>query len=379
MNPLITLVVGARPNFMKIAPLMHAFAARAPDYELCLVHTGQHYDDAMSEAFFTQLGIPTADVHLGVGSGTHAEQVGRTMIKFEKVLRARRPNWVVVVGDVNATCACAITAKQEHIRLAHVEAGLRSFDWSMPEEVNRVVTDRLADFLFTPDAMADANLEKEGVTADRIHRVGNIMIDTLESQREAAAALDPSRIVADALVAPRGTVELTDKGYALLTMHRPGNVDTAEVLAALAGYIVDELSSECPVVWPIHPRTQKNLEAAGLWERVVGAAQVLVTRPLDYRSMLRLNQGARVCLTDSGGLQEECCVLGTPCLTMRDNTERPITLVAHGGCSLLVGNDVGRIRAAMGDAEALSCTTSRPPLWDGQTANRIVDAFVEAG
>lgn len=377
MKPLIMLVVGARPNFMKIAPLMRAFAAQAADHALCLVHTGQHYDGAMSDSFFSQLGIPQADVHLGIGSGTHAEQVGRTMIEFEKVVRDRKPNWVILVGDVNATCACAITAKKEGVRLAHVEAGLRSFDWSMPEEVNRVVTDRLSDLLFTPDQFADANLAAEGASADRIRRVGNIMIDTLESQREAAADLDLGRIVGGACAGADKSIELTDEGYALLTVHRPSNVDAQDVLGALVDYVLDELSNEFPVVWPIHPRTRKNLEATGLWERVAGAARVFATGPLDYRATLRLNMAARVCLTDSGGLQEECCVLGTPCLTLRDNTERPITLVENGGCSLLVGSDVGRIREAMTQVRTMSRAAARPPLWDGRTAERIVDAVAE--
>jgi UDP-N-acetylglucosamine 2-epimerase (non-hydrolysing) len=363
---------------MKIAPFARELA-RFPDrFESLLVHTGQHYDEALSAAFFRELGIPAPDIDLGIGSGSHAEQVGRTMIAFEKVVQERAPDWVVVVGDVNATCACAITAKKEHVKLAHIEAGLRSFDLDMPEEINRMVTDRLSDLLFTTDAMADANLRREGVPDDRIRRVGNIMIDTFEAQRERAVALDPQRIVERQPLegVARGTLPvLADNAFAVMTLHRPSNVDARSALTAVVEVALGDIASRMPLVWPMHPRTRKQLEAFGLWSRLAAHPSVLLTPPLGYLDMLRLTLGARVMLTDSGGLQEECCVAGTPCVTLRRNTERPITLREHGGVSTLVGNDPARIRAAFLDAMAEPRTPQRPPLWDGHAAERMVACF----
>ena len=374
----IMSVVGARPNMMKLAPFAHALAAHAGRLEHCIVHTGQHYDHKMSQTFFESLGIPPPDVDLGVGSGTHAEQVGRTMIEFEEVVRQRRPDWVVVIGDVNATAACAITAKKEHLRCAHIEAGLRSFDMDMPEEINRLVTDRLSAALFTPDAISDANLRAEGVPPARIHCVGNIMIDTLERNREQAARLDPAAIVranaGDGV--PSGPLPpLADDAFAAVTLHRPSNVDDPAILGPLVDFFVDELTRDMPLIWPIHPRTRKQLETFGLAAKVRGCRSILLTEPLGYHDMLRLNMGARVMFTDSGGLQEECCVLGTPCLTLRWNTERPVTLVEQGGVSLLVGNDLGRIREAYRRVKDQPRTPRRPPLWDGHTAERIAAFF----
>ena len=376
----IMSVVGARPNFMKIAPLVRELARFPEQIEHCLVHTGQHYDAAMSDAFFRDLGIPAPDVDLEIGSGSHAEQVGRTMIAFEKVIQARKPEWVVVVGDVNATCACSITAKKEHVRVAHIEAGLRSYDLDMPEEINRLVTDRLSDLLFTTDAIADDNLRREGVPDERIRRVGNIMIDTLEQQRERARALVPRQIV-ERQALP-GVVRstwpaLADDAFAVMTLHRPSNVDDRAVLAPLIELVLGEVAATTPIIWPVHPRTRKQLEAFGLWEAIAACPAVILTAPLGYLEMLRLTMGARVMLTDSGGLQEECCVLGTPCLTLRRNTERPATLQEHGGASILVGNDPGRVRAAFRTALAAKRAAHRPPLWDGHTAERIVACFLE--
>jgi UDP-N-acetylglucosamine 2-epimerase (non-hydrolysing) len=374
----IMSVVGARPNFMKIAPFARELARFPGQFEPLLVHTGQHYDEAMSAAFFRELGIPAPDIDLEIGSGTHAEQVGRTMIAFEKVVQQRRPDWVVVVGDVNATCACAITAKKEHVKLAHIEAGLRSFDLGMPEEINRMVTDRLSDLLFTTDAMADDNLRREGVPDERIRRVGNIMIDTLEQQRPRAAGLDPQHIVERQRLegVARGPLPaLADDGFAVLTLHRPSNVDDRSVLAALVDVLLGEVASRMPLIWPVHPRTRKQLEAFGLWSQVTVCPAVVLTPPLGYLDMLRLTLGARVMLTDSGGLQEECCVAGTPCVTLRLNTERPVTLREHGGVSILVGNDPVRIRAAFLDALAEPRAPHRPPLWDGRAAERMVAYF----
>ncbi len=371
----IISVVGARPNFMKIAPFCKELA-KHPEIKHVLVHTGQHYDVRMSDSFFVDLGIPEPDIHLNIGSGSHAEQVGRTMIEFEKVVRAEKPDWIVVVGDVNATCACAIVAKKEHIKLAHIEAGLRSGDIDMPEEVNRLVTDRLADLLLTPDRISNANLKAEGVADERIAFVGNIMIDTLEAQRAVAASRTPAEIAGRELLEPRAIPVLPENGFAVVTMHRPSNVDQLETLGPLVDFLTMEVAADMPLLWPIHPRARKQLEGFGLWERV--RANVILLNPLGYHDMLRLNMGARVMLTDSGGLQEECCVLGTPCLTLRWNTERPVTLKEHGGASFLVGNEVARIRQAYCQVMNSNRQPQRPELWDGHTAERIVDSLIKA-
>jgi UDP-N-acetylglucosamine 2-epimerase (non-hydrolysing) len=325
------------------------------------------------------LSIPVPDVDLGIGSGTHAEQVGKTMIAFEKVIHDRKPDWIVVIGDVNATCACSITAKKEHIRLAHIESGLRSFDLNMPEEINRLVTDRLSDLLFTTDSIADANLLKEGVPPARIKRVGNIMIDTLEAQRATAAALDlTSLCTAFALPgASHPLPPLKDNRYCVITLHRPSNVDDLDILAPLVTFLIEEVAPVLPLIWPVHPRTRNILESSGLWKGLQTAPGLILTQPLGYHEMLRLTTGAKVMLTDSGGLQEECCVMGTPCLTLRWNTERPITLREHGGVSVLVGNDVERLRTGFREAAAHPRAVCRPPLWDGHTAERIVACFKE--
>ena len=372
----IISVVGARPNFMKIAPFCKALA-EYPNVRHILVHTGQHYDVRMSDSFFTDLEIPEPDIHLNIGSGSHAEQVGRTMIEFEKVVKIERPDWIVVVGDVNATCACSIVAKKEHIKLAHIEAGLRSGDIDMPEEVNRLVTDRLADLLLTPDRISNANLKAEGVSDKRIAFVGNIMIDTLEAQRLKAASRSIEEIVQRELLESLDFPELLDNNFAVMTMHRPSNVDQIETLKPLTDFLTDEVAKDMPLLWPIHPRARKQLEAFNLWEKVKD--NIILLNPLGYHDMLRLNMGAKVMLTDSGGLQEECCVLGTPCLTMRWNTERPVTLKEYGGASLLVGNDVKKIRAAYCKVLHEQRNPQRPELWDGHTAKRIVKMILEYG
>ena len=372
----IVSVVGARPNFMKVAPLCRALKAY-PQVEHVLVHTGQHYDVRMSEQFFKELDIPNPDINLGIGSGSHAEQVGKTMIAFEKVVREEKPDWVVVLGDVNATIACSITAKKEHVKCAHVEAGLRSRDMDMPEEINRLVTDRLSDLLFTPDRLSDANLRAEGVPEERIKFVGNIMIDTLEREREKASALDLNAIIRENLVESSNpqTLKLSNDSYVAMTMHRPSNVDQRETLGPAMRFFLDEVVKDYPIVWAIHPRAQKMLKEFGLWEEVVSNPNMILVNPLGYHAMLRLNMGAKLFMTDSGGLQEECCVLGTPCLTMRWNTERPITLAEHGGASRLVGNDVGKIRAAYHEALSTDRKPSRPEFWDGHTAERIAQVL----
>lgn len=375
----IVSVVGARPNFMKVAPFCQALKAY-PEVKHILVHTGQHYDVRMSEAFFKDLGIPSPDINLEIGSGSHAEQVGKTMIAFEKVLQEEKPDWVVVLGDVNATIACSVTAKKEHIKVAHIEAGLRSWDIDMPEEVNRLVTDRLSDLLFTPDKLSDQNLLNEGVPQERIKFVGNIMIDTLERERARAEQINLNQIVQENLIdelVGRELPQLEDNCFVAMTMHRPSNVDHDEILAPLMDYLLNEVTQQYPVIWAIHPRTLGKLKAFGLWDAVKSCKNLLLVKPLGYHAMLRLNMGAKLFMTDSGGLQEECCVLGTPCLTMRWNTERPITLAENGGASVLVGNDVAKIRQAFNQAVTESRHLMRPELWDGKTAERIAEVLVK--
>jgi len=379
----IMSVVGARPNFMKISPFVNAIMkhnqANGNDsaIEHYLVHTGQHYDVSMSEAFFNALNIPNPDISLEIGSGSHAEQVGRTMIEFEKVVKANKPDWVVVVGDVNATCACSIVAKKEHINLAHIESGLRSRDMNMPEEINRLVTDRLSDLLFTTDEIASMNLRMEGVPEVRIKFVGNIMIDTLMANKEKAQKLALKQIVSiNALEDRSHNFNSNTKDYALITLHRPSNVDLPDVLGHLIDFFCDEVCNDMPIIWPIHPRTCKNLKTFGLWKKVVGTVNMVLLNPIGYHEMLRLNMGARLMLTDSGGLQEECCVLGTPCLTLRWNTERPVTLKEHGGVSVLVGNVIDRIRQTYNQTLQEKCRPMQPALWDGRTAERILRELI---
>ena len=379
----IMSVVGARPNFMKIAPFVRALknenAVRAESgrrpIEHVLVHTGQHYDERMSANFFDALDIPRPEIDLGVGSGTHAEQVGRTMIAFEPVVQEHRPDWVVVVGDVNATCACALTAKKEGVNVAHIEAGLRSRDMSMPEEINRIVTDRLSDLLFATEDIACQNLRQEGVPEDRVKRVGNIMIDTLEANRERAMSLRIEDILKENLLDGTPRHAPADNTFALMTLHRPSNVDHPEILGPMVDFLCREVAEEMPLIWAIHPRTRKMLESFGLWRRVVDARGVILLHPLGYIDMLRLNMGARILLTDSGGLQEESCVLGTPCITLRWNTERPVTLVEHGGVSQLAGNDITTVQRLYSEMKARPKIPHIPPLWDGRTAERIVACF----
>jgi UDP-N-acetylglucosamine 2-epimerase (non-hydrolysing) len=391
----IISVVGARPNFMKIAPFIAAIdqynrlTANSPRPERSrreepiahlLVHTGQHYDDRMSKTFFEELNIPDADINLEVGSGTHAEQVGHTMIEFEKVIKDEKPDWVVVVGDVNATLACSVTAKKEWVKVCHIEAGLRSGDIKMPEEINRLVTDRLSDLLLTPDHLSTENLLKEGTPQDKIVFVGNIMIDTLEANRTKASSLHIDEIIGKNLPPDYTPVASVphDEDYALITLHRPSNVDQKEVFEPIMRFIMDEVSQGLTIIWPIHPRTKKQLQQFGLFEEVNKHPKMILLEPLGYFDMLRLNMGARVMLTDSGGLQEECTILGTPCLTLRWNTERPVTLKEYGGASVLVGNNVNRIREEYKKALNKKREPKFPPLWDGNTAQRCLAAIIAA-
>lgn len=384
----IISVVGARPNFMKIAPFIQAinkyntslsfFPSSAPPISHILVHTGQHYDDRMSKAFFEDLNIPDADINLGIGSGSHAEQVGNTMIAFEKVLKEEKPDWVIVVGDVNATLACSITAKKENINCCHIEAGLRSGDMSMPEEINRLVTDRLSDLLLTPDKISSYNLRNEGVSESKIRFVGNIMIDTLEKFREKASSLELSEILKrNVMLKNQFRPILNDQDYAVITLHRPSNVDEKNIFSELVHFLTRESSNILPFIWPIHPRAFKNLEQFGLWQEVIEQKNIILLHPVGYLDMLRLNMGAKMILTDSGGLQEECTVLGTPCLTMRQNTERPVTLTENGGVSVLTGNNIKCLREEFHIALKKPHIQLRPELWDGHSAERCLKAILE--
>ncbi len=344
-------VVGARPNFMKAAPVMAALAETAPGVRQVLVHTGQHYDDNMSDVFFRQLGMPRPDINLEVGSGTHAAQTAHIMLRVEPALLAQHPSLVVVYGDVNSTAACALVAVKLGIPIAHVEAGLRSFDRTMPEEINRLVTDQLADYCFITSPEAETHLLREGVAAGKIHFVGNTMIDTL------------ARLV-DLAVPPAGLA--LDGEHVLVTLHRPGTVDDDKVLGPLYKTLV-ELSRERPVVFPVHPRTRARLDRLGL-----GAPpnRLLMMPPLGYLEFLWLEKNARLVVTDSGGVQEETTWLGVPCLTFRDNTERPVTVTQ--GTNVLVGRDPDRLRAEC--TRALTTprpTTRRPQGWDGHAGARI--------
>ncbi len=357
-------VVGARPNFMKAAPLLAAFAEGPTPLPCALVHTGQHYDAEMKDAFFRQLGIPEPDVDLGVGSGSHAWQTAEIMRRFEPVLEAQRPEAVIVVGDVNSTVACALVAAKLGVPVVHVEAGLRSFDRSMPEEINRVLTDQLSELLFTTERQARENLLREGIAPWRIHFVGNVMIDTLRAQEPRAVPAAETL----ARLSPRALRRAGEAGHALLTLHRPGNVDRPEVLRGILDAVA-EIARRLPVVFPVHPRTRAAIERLGVAGRLE-AAGVVLAGPLGYLEMLGLMREARLVLTDSGGMQEETTALGVPCLTLRENTERPVTLTE--GTNELVGTDPERIRAAAGRVLAGGGRRGRvPERWDGRAAWRI--------
>jgi UDP-N-acetylglucosamine 2-epimerase (non-hydrolysing) len=354
-------VVGARPNFMKVAPVVAAMRRRAREFQPIVVHTGQHYDAQMSDAFFRDLELPEPDIHLGVGSASHAAQTANVMLRFEPVVLSERPDWVVVVGDVNSTLACALVCAKLQVKVAHVEAGLRSRDRTMPEEINRVVTDQIADLLLTPSPDADENLRAEGIPPERIRLVGNVMIDALYAHLERAKR---SNI--------REQLHVKDRAYAVVTLHRPANVDDAAVLTRILVALA-ALSRRLPVVFPVHPRTRQRLADFDLLAHTVERApQLQLVEPLGYLDFLHLLSGARLVLTDSGGLQEETTALDIPCLTLRANTERPIT-VTHG-TNRLVGTDPREIIRSAHDALD-EPRPSQPPIWDGQAADRILNAI----
>jgi UDP-N-acetylglucosamine 2-epimerase (non-hydrolysing) len=350
----VHLIAAARPNFMKVAPLWHALTA-APDFEPVLIHTGQHYDANMSDAIFADLSLPQPDHHLGVGSGSHAEQTGRVMMAYEAVAQAERPDWLVVVGDVNSTLACALVGAKLRIPVVHLEAGLRSRDRDMPEEINRLATDAIADVLWTPSVDGDENLLAEGTAPERIALVGNIMMDSFELVRpKIEAAAEPQ-----ALGLP--------ERYGVVTLHRPSNVDDPATLAALVEALL-EVQARLPLVFPVHPRTAQRLAAAGL-DKTLEEGGVRLVGPLPYVRFMSLVAGAAAAITDSGGIQEETTYLGIPCLTLRENTERPITI--DQGTNRLV--NAATLAAAFDEAMATPPSErARPANWDGRTAERCV-------
>lgn len=362
-------VVGARPNFMKIAPIMEELN-RFPDIEHCLVHSGQHYDDLLSGNFFADLGLPKPDVNLEAGSGSHAVQTAEIMKRIEPVLLDYKPQMVLVVGDVNSTLASAVTAVKLGIDVAHIEAGLRSFDVTMPEEINRKLTDAISSLLFVTEKSGVENLKREGVPDEKIFLVGNVMIDSLLRHRDLAAKSP----ILDRLGLPRSGAAC--RPYGVLTLHRPSNVDDPETLQGILS-AVSELAAELPVFFPIHPRTRRNIESFGLMRYLTDAAAVnrvgiAPLDPLGYLDFLSLNDHARIVLTDSGGVQEETTALGVPCLTLRENTERPATV--ERGSNQVVGVTPDRILAAARSVlqNPAGRRSQRPPLWDGKAASRIV-------
>lgn len=366
-NMNILVVASARPNFMKVAPILQEISTRTT-VSGKLLHTGQHYDYEMSRIFFEELGIPDPDFHLGVGSGTHAQQTAKVFVEFEKILQSEKPDWVIVVGDVNPTMACTVVANKMGIRVAHVEAGLRSYDRSMPEEINRVLTDAIADLLLTPSIDGNMNLIKEGVAEEKIKFVGNIMIDTLYNMRERASE---STILTD--------LNIKKSAYGLITLHRPSNVDHGETFTGFVE-IIEEISQKMPLVWPVHPRSRKQAEKFNLWDRLSACANVHLLEPIGYKDNVHLMNNAHFILTDSGGIQEETTALGVACFTARENTERPITITE--GTNTLVGtqkeNILQAINAHLTSELKNQDDLPKPLYWDGMTAARIIDAILQS-
>ena len=356
-------VVGARPNFMKIAPIIRALASYGNAFDQHLVHTGQHYDPNMSQVFFDELELPTPDVNLEVGSGSHAQQTAQVMLRFEPVVQQYQPDWIVVPGDVNSTVACALVASKMGVRVAHVEAGLRSGDRAMPEEINRILTDHLADILFTTEPSANENLAREGIPVEKVHFVGNVMIDTLVRLLPRAETLWPMLQERFALTS-----------YVLVTLHRPSNVDTPETLAEILTAL-DEIGQMVRVLFPVHPRTRRRIAESGLR---FNPHHVQLAEPLGYMEFLTLQAHASLVLTDSGGIQEETTYLGVPCLTARANTERPVT-ITDGTNQLVASTRQALVTAAARvlDNPSLAARAHRPALWDGRAAERIAAILSE--
>ena len=353
----VLCVAGARPNFMKVAPIVRELGRRNDRFSTILVHTGQHYDDSMSRVFFEQLGMPKPDVNLNVGSGSHAAQTAAIMAAFEPALLDAKPGVVIVVGDVNSTIACALVSVKLGVPVAHVEAGLRSFDRTMPEEINRVLTDQIAEFLFTTEASAEENLRREGVAPEKIHFVGNVMIDTLLAHRDRARGLN---------IRERYGLE---GPFGVVTLHRPTNVDTEgafnRVMSALA-----VIAGDLPLVFPVHPRTRPAILQEPIAKQLADRGRLTLVDPLGYLEFLALMQESALVVTDSGGIQEETTILGVPCLTLRENTERPITVTS--GTNTVAGTTPDRILEAYRAIKVNPKTGRTPPLWDGHAADRIV-------
>lgn len=359
----IITVAGARPNFIKIAPLNRAFKKRADKFNHLICHTGQHFDKNMSKIFFDELEMPEPDFNLGVGGGTHADQTARIMIEFEKIMNQEKPDLILVPGDVNSTLACSVVASKMGIPIGHVEAGLRSFDRSMPEEINRIVTDVLSDLLFVSEESGLVNLKNEGVADEKVHFVGNIMIDSLV---HFLPSIEQSNILTKH--------QLTPSEYTLLTFHRPSNVDDKASLTNLVG-MLNRLAGQTRLVFPVHPRTRKNLEEYGLLNEL--DQDILLLDPMGYMDFLALTQSSRLVITDSGGIQEETTFLGVQCITVRDSTERPVTVTE--GTNQLIGIDLNKVEEAAEEVLAGKIKKGKiPKLWDGKTAERIVRILLDS-
>ncbi len=357
----IHLIVGARPNFMKMAPLYKALKERSCSYIPALIHTGQHYDEKMSKLFFEDLGMPEPDAYLRVGSGTHGQQTARIIERYEEyILSGHRPDLVIVAGDVNSTIACALVAKKLHIPVAHLEAGLRSFDESMPEEINRVLTDRISDLLLTPSEDGDANLLNEGVPIEKIHLVGNIMIDSLVEHRIKA---EQSEVMSELGIRD-------NEPYVLVTLHRPSNVDEVSGLEMLLNAF-SEIGKQIRIIFPMHPRTSKNIERLGLSSKLAEIPNLTITEPIGYLDFMKLQMNAKFILTDSGGIQEESTFFGVPCLTLRENTERPIT-ITEGTNQLVPLDSKSIVQYSMKILQGEVKKGTIPKYWDGSTAERVV-------
>ena len=354
-------VVGARPNFIKIASILRA-CRKTPEIQSVLVHTGQHYTENMNKTFFETLGIPNPSINLGVGSGSHAQQTAEIMKRFEPVVLERDPDVVLVVGDVNSTVACALVAVKLGVKIVHVEAGLRSFDRTMPEEINRILTDAISDILFVTEPSGLANLKREGIDGTKVHFVGNVMIDTLEFCREKTVN---SRILDD--------LNLQAKEYVVVTLHRPSNVDQRNALSRILEGLA-EIQKEFKVVFPVHPRTYKNLISNGMMKKLEDLPNVLISEPLGYLDFLKLMFESKLVITDSGGIQEESTILGIPCLTIRENTERPITITK--GTNILVGTDTSRILNGYRKSLNTIKPYTKPKLWDGKASERIIQILL---